>query len=242
MSSRSFALIAVVSLLTLPRCMRVTDGIEVDVAYQPVATPAQIRTDLGYRVLLERALLVLGQVELVRCDNFVMDLWQLVGPARARAHVLDTPTSLGTPFVLDLMESTGTPELAGTMKPPPGRYCGVRVVGMPADEDALGVEGENAVMIERSVFVSGRVVDQTTGAEIALSAEVLDAVDCELMLEQPLVFESPVLETVSIEIDHTTWFDGIDFAQLSSEAVQQKLTENIRSSLRAVLPYAEDEL
>ena len=242
MSSRLSVILASVSLLTLAHCMRVTDGIEVDVAYQPAATPAQIRTDLGYRVHLERALLVLGEVELIRCDNLVVDLWDLFGPRRARAHVLDTPTSLGTPVVLDLMESAGTPELAGTMKPPPGRYCGIRVVGMPADADALGLEGENADMLDRSVLVTGRVVHQATGAESLLSAEVSNAVDCELVLDRPLVFDSPVLETVSIEIDQTKWFDGIDFALISSEAVQRKLTENIRSSLQAVLPHAEDGL
>ena len=47
----------------LPRCVQVSDGIEVDVAYQPEAMPAQIRTDIGYRVHLERALIAVGQVE-----------------------------------------------------------------------------------------------------------------------------------------------------------------------------------
>jgi hypothetical protein len=60
-----------------------------------------------------------------------------------------------------------------------------------------------------------------------------------MLFEQPLVFDSPVLESVSIQIDHTKWFDGIDFALQDSNAVQQRITENVRSSLQAVLPTSE---
>ena len=222
--------------------MRVTDGIEIDVAYHPEATPAQIRTDMGYRVALERALIVLGKVELIRCDNFVVDLWKLVTPARARAHVLDTPTSLGVPLVIDLMESAGTPQFAGTMKPPPGRYCGIRVLGMPADPDAVGLNDENLDMMQHSVLITGHVVDTTSGDETPLIARIWEVLKCEMLFDRPLVFDSPVLENLSIEIDHTKWFNGIDFALQNSDAVQQRIAENVRSSLRAVLPTAEDGL
>lgn len=230
---------AVLCSAFLPRCMRVTEGIEVDVAYQPEATPAQIRTDLGYRVALDRALIVVGQVELLRCDNFVMDLWALFRPGRARAHVGDTPTSLGMPLVLDLVESTGTPQPAGTLKPPPGRYCGIRVLGMPADPDAFGLTDENLDMMQNSVLITGRIVDTTDGSESALHASVWEVFDCRMRLSRPLVFDSPIVEQIAIRIDHTSWFDGIDFAHESSDAVQRKITENIRSSLRAVLPTVE---
>jgi len=222
--------------------MRVTDGIEIDVAYHPEATPAQIRTDMEYRVALERALIVLGKVELIRCDNFVVDLWELVAPARARAHLGDTPTSLGVPLIIDLMESAGTPRFAGTMKPPPGRYCGIRVLGMPADPDAVGLTDENLEMMQHSVLIAGQVEDMTTGDEMPLLARIWDVLQCEMLFDRPLVFDGPVLESVSIQIDHTKWFDGIDFALRDPIAVQQQITENVRSSLRAVLPIAEDGL
>ena len=60
-----------------------------------------------------------------------------------------------------------------------------------------------------------------------------------MLFDHPLVFDSPVLESVSIQIDHTKWFDGIDFALQSPDAVQGQITENVRSSLRAILPEAE---
>jgi hypothetical protein len=63
-----------------------------------------------------------------------------------------------------------------------------------------------------------------------------------MLFDRPLVFDGPILESVSIQIDHTRWFDGIDFASQSPDAVHQQLTENVRSSLQAVLPSAEAHL
>jgi hypothetical protein len=60
-----------------------------------------------------------------------------------------------------------------------------------------------------------------------------------MLFDHPLVFDSPVLENVSIQIDHRKWFDGIDFALQSPDAVQRQITENVRSSLQAVLPSME---
>ena len=239
-----FSLVIVTVLLrlaSLPSCMRVTDGIEVDVAYQPAATPAAVRTDMGYRVRLERAMIAVGRVELIRCDNFVLDLWKLVRAPRAKAHEFSSPTSLGVPLVIDLMESAGVPLFAGTLRPPPGRYCGIRVIGMPADQDAEGLTGENLDMMEHSVLIAGRVEDAEGVDQSALLARIWEILPCEMKFDRPLIFDRPVLESISIQIDHTTWFDGIDFALQDSPSVQQQINENIRSSLRAVLPFAEGE-
>jgi len=234
--------IVLVSVALLPHCMRVADGIEVDVAYQPAATPAAVRTDMGYRVRLERALIAVGKVELLGCDNFVLDLWKLVAPARAHAHEFSSPTSLGVPLVIDLMESAGVPLFAGTLRPPPGRYCGIRVIGMPADQDAEGLTDENLDMMQNSVLIAGRIEDSTNGDETPLLAQIWEVLPLEMPFDRPLVFDSPVLESVSIQIDHTKWFDGIDFALQDSSAVQQQITANVRSSLQAVLPSGEDGL
>jgi hypothetical protein len=242
MRSSLFITIAVLSLAALPHCMQVTDGIEVDVAYQPVATPAQIRTDMGYRVHLERALIAVGRVELIECDNFVLGLWELVAPARARAHESATPTSLGVPFVVDLMEGAGAPVFAGTLRPPPGRYCGIRVLGMPADDDAVGLTAENTDMMQHTVLIVGQVEDTATGDTAPLLARIWEVLECDMLFDRPLVFDSPILESINIQIDHTKWFDGIDFAQQSPDAVQQLIAENVRSSLQAVLAGTEADL
>ena len=191
MRSSLLIAIALLSVGSLPHCMRVTGGIEIDVAYHPEATPAQIRTDMEYRVALERALIVLGKVELIRCDNFVVDLWELVAPARARAHLGDTPTSLGVPLIIDLMESAGTPRFAGTMKPPPGRYCGIRVLGMPADPDAVGLTDENLDMMQHSVLITGHVVDTTSGEEMPLIARIWEVLQLRDAIRPAAGFRRP---------------------------------------------------
>ena len=241
---RSSLLIAVAlcCAASLPHCMRVTDGIELDVAYQPAATPAAVRTDLGYRVRLERAVIAVGKVELIKCDNLVLDLWRLVAPGRARAHEFTTPTSLGVPVVIDLMESAGVPLFAGTIRPPPGSYCGIRVVGMPADEDAEGLTDQNVEMMHHSVLVAGQVEDESTGDRTPLLARIWEVLECEMLFDRPLVFDAPALESVAIQIHHTKWFDGIDFASQDTAAVQLQITENVRSSLQAVLPETEADL
>lgn len=237
------ALLLGVSLL--PNCMQVTEGIEVDVAYQPSATPAAVRTDLGYWVRLERAMIAVGRVELISCDNFVLDLWKRVSVSTAKAHELSSPTSLGVPLVIDLMESAGVPLFAGTLRPPPGRYCGIRVVGMPADQDAEGLTDANLDMLENSVVTAGLVEDEEGAEQTDFLAEIGEILPCEMRFDRPLVFDGPVVERVSIQIDHTGWFDGIDFADPAlgdSSAVQQRITENVRSSLQAVLSSGEDGL
>jgi hypothetical protein len=239
----SLAIAAVLlSMALLPNCMRVTDGIEVDIAYQPAAMSAAIRTDLGYRVRLERAMIAVGRVELIRCDNFVLNLWKLVTAASAKAHEFSSPSSLGVPLVIDLMESAGVPLFAGTLRPPPGRYCGIRVVGMPADQDAEGLTDENLEMMQNSVLIAGRVENEMGEEPSALLSEIWEILPCEMRFDRPLVFDGPVVESVSIQIDHRKWFDGIDFALLDPSAVQQRITENVRSSLQAVLPSEGDGL
>jgi hypothetical protein len=230
---------ALLSMASLPHCLQVTDGIEVDVAYQPAATTAEIRTDMGYSVHLQRALLAVGKVELIECDNFVLGLLKIVAPARARAHQLATPTSLGVPLVIDLMQSVGTAQFAGTLRPPPGRYCGIRVSAMPADKDAQGLTEPNLDMTEHSVLIDGQVEDGSTGVRAPLVASIWEVLQCEMLFDRPLVFDSPVLESVSIQIDQKKWFDGIDFASQDTDAVHQRITENVRSSLWAILADAQ---
>jgi hypothetical protein len=140
------------------------------------------------------------------------------------------------------MESAGGAEFVGTMKPPPGRYCAIRILGLPADQDAVGLKEETQEMMHHTVLVTGRWRDPsaTPAEDRVLRARVPDSLVYELSLDHPLVFDRPVLQQVSIQIDHTSWFDGIDFAQLSDEAVSQQLTQNVRSSLQAILPSSED--
>jgi hypothetical protein len=111
---------------------------------------------------------------------------------------------------------------------------------MPADQDAEGLTDENLDMMQNSVLVTGQVEDEAGEDPSALIAQIWEILPCEMRFDRPLVFDRPVVKSVSIQIDHTKWFDGIDFALQDSTAVQQRITENVRSSLQAVLPSEED--
>lgn len=117
MKSRVLGLAAFSALCALS-CTRVTDGIEVDVAYETSQMPQAVRASETHRVWLDRALIVLGPIELVECDTFARALWTLFAPARAKAHARQAPTNLGAPFVIDLMEGVGPGLFAGTIRPP----------------------------------------------------------------------------------------------------------------------------
>lgn len=236
-SNRSVIACGLLALALTAGCTRVTEGIEVDVAYETPPTPQALRTDLDYRVWLDRALIVLGPVELVECDNFARVLWGLFTAARAKAHAPETPTSLGIPLVLDLLESGGIGFVVGTIRPPPGRYCAIRVVGAPADGDAVGLKN-NVEMLDRSVFLTGEIEDTETLERTPFEVSIRDPLVGELRFTEPLVFDSPRSVNVSIQIDHIRWFDGIDFAQIlpgdaEGAAVQQRVAENIRDSMAA---------
>ena len=231
---RSEVVIAVATLaLVLPQCMMVTEGIEVDVSYQAPATPQAVQTDLDHWVKLDRALVALGRVELLRCDNFARTVWELFVPGRARAHEQSTPTSLGVPIIVDLMESSGSLQFAGTLRPPPGRYCGIRVVAAPADADAVGASPDKAEMLESSVLLEGLIEQPETGDEVRLEARIAERIRCDLPFDEPVVLDSPRSVSILVQIGHLRWFDGIDFASLGHAAMQQKLIENIESQMVA---------
>jgi hypothetical protein len=117
----------------------------------------------------------------------------------------------------------------------------VRLFAMPADEDAVGLEEQKREMMDHTMLAVGRVLDREGSEVQSLVVRIGEVLDLEVQLEEPLVVDSPGLRALSIRIDHTRWFDGIDFAQqTTANAVQTQVMRNVRSSLRAVLPLMED--
>ncbi|MEM7138122.1 MAG: hypothetical protein AAF500_16190 [Myxococcota bacterium] len=233
MRSRLAIVPLLVAVASAAGCTRTTEGIEVDIAYETPATPQAVRSDADTRIWLDRALIAMGPVQLVECDNFARVLGRFFTASRAKAHAPETPTQLGTPFVLDLLESTGFSFVVGTIRPPPGRYCGVRVVGTPADADAVGLKN-NSEMLNSSVLLAGEAEDTNTLARTPFRVQIRATVVRELRFEDPLVLDRPTTVNVSVRIDHMRWFDGIDFALFADAegaAVQQMLRSNIEASM-----------
>jgi hypothetical protein len=224
-------------LLTVAtQCVSYSDGIELDVAYQTPSMVAAIQTDQGYRVRLEQAMITFGEVELVFCDGLTEHALRLFRASKARAHSETTPTELGEPIIIDLMESAGLPLFAGTLKPPPGRYCAVRVTCTPTDADAQGTELQREAMLNTTLLLEGRVEGPEGEMLGPIHIRLTERVEDELRFEAPLVLKTPEQSgSLSVRISTVHWFDGIDFAARDMAAAQAQIMENIQASLEASL-------
>jgi hypothetical protein len=107
---------------------------------------------------------------------------------------------------------------------------------MPATEQAEGLTEKNRDVLEHTMLAAGQVTDSSTGAEWPLEVKMGEPLPCEMRFDRALVFDEPMLESISIEIDQTSWFDGIDFASLDQDAVHERITKNLWSSLKASIP------
>ncbi len=82
-----------------------------------------------------QAHLVVSAVELVPCAPLARG-----GPFSALAHTPSTPTRIGVPLVVDLLDEA--PRRLGTLRPPPADWCWLDVWLAPADADARRVRDD----------------------------------------------------------------------------------------------------
>ncbi len=229
-------LLAALALTAATQCVSYTEGIELDVVYQAPFMVAAIQTDRGYRVRLERAMITFGEVELVFCDGVTEQALRLFRASRARAHSETTPTELGVPVIVDLMETGGVPLFAGTLKPPPGRYCAVRVTGTPTDDDAQGSELQRKAMLNATVLLEGSVEGPEAERLGPISVRLTGRMQSELRFARPLLLDEQERSgSLSVRINTLQWFDGIDFAAQDMAASQEQIMENIQASLETSL-------
>lgn len=106
--------------------------------------------------------IILSDLELHACDPKVA--WNPLVSA-AYAHVPDSATRLGTPYVLDMLATTGRARVLGEVAPPRGAYCAMYAVVTPADEDVVSLSALDARALEgRSMVITGRVREGDDGA------------------------------------------------------------------------------
>ena len=80
----------------------------------------------------------ISELEILPCEpGLVERLKQVLIPVAA-AHTDSSPTLLGTPMVLDVRAEQSVD--MGALEPPPGNYCGIRVLISAADADANGLD------------------------------------------------------------------------------------------------------
>jgi len=170
--------------------------------------PMTVELEDGTDIEIQEAHLVVSAVELHACEPgrddyespggpLLNDLWPLIG-GTARAHVPDSSTRMGTPFVEDLLGEPGRARIAGELAPPLAAYCRVYAVVAPADADVVNtIRLPTDEIAGHSLLVRGRTragpeadwETFTLTSDLAHPFE-MPAVDPNTG-ESPLVLDSP---------------------------------------------------
>lgn len=214
----------------LGRCGGYEPGIEVELALQAAPATSAFDTDLGFRIRLEEAMLMIDSLELVRCSPVARRApsradphsgpgpgprWSQLTIAKAWAHVDEHPTATGAVPRLNAMHSTGAPVEAGILRPPPGRYCALRVTPPP----------DSAVL-----HVRGTAVD--VDSEHAFDIEAPTDQSIEIPLTEALVLSATKRSAgLVIVIDQHRWLDGIDFDQTDEIDRARQAVDNALGAL-----------
>lgn len=107
--------------------------------------------------------IVVSELELLPCEPGIAERMQQWLIPAALAHTSSSPTLLGNPLVLDVRAQQSV--VAGTLEPPPGEYCGLRIFISAADDDSVGLD-LHPWMLNRSVALArgSDVLIETTAA------------------------------------------------------------------------------
>ncbi|MGF1547554.1 MAG: hypothetical protein ACFCUG_09510 [Thiotrichales bacterium] len=245
--SRKLCCVALASLATLlPACgggggtSSETAGITVNLQAR-VAAPvaATVTNSEGVTILLQHGYLVLWSMELQRtCTDpaFVSVPLRVLDwlVPRAEAHAESTPTKLGVPHVINVLGPGPTARVLGELRPAAGDYCGLTVELIRADDDAVDLP-KDVAMVNRLVYLAGTWQNgegAPTPFEITISKSAIPA---RLLLRPALTLSSRNLHgETGVSIDPSRWFDGLDFNQLDTVTQQDLLLANIRASMTAL--------
>ena len=237
-----WASLCLLGALFLSACDDAAEGpaaVDLFVAHTPLAAPAEVMNDLGYRIELDRWVAVSASIELRPCDASASIFWGIIG-GTAAAHV--TPTLYragGSAQPRDLL-GAGAATLFGQLTPPAGDYCQVRYASSPADADLEG-SGGGASLLGKSMVISGRYTPP--GGAIAVPFALSTTLGTRVELPEvaassaaPLFTLRPGEQlTVTVTLDPAAMFDGIDFALQGPAQVESQLVFNLARGMRLAL-------
>lgn len=209
-------------------------------------TPVSFTTDLGFQVTLTRAFVTFSAVELERCTP--PSVWRGLKSAlysEAHAHTPSTPTRLGDPTVVDLLEARSAPVRLGTLGPPPADYCIAKVTAGPADGHASGLP-DLAQLLGSSVYFEGTFVGtgQAEAQSFTLRAE--GSTSARPTFERGAVARPLSLTGQSTRADvllslpFLRWFDGVDLEGSPAEAQATQVLDQLTGSLAATVAPQDD--
>lgn len=212
-------LVFALAFLGLGRCGGYEPGIEVSMALRAAPSTLAFRTDMGFEVRLEEAVLWIDSLELLPCDTVARRLPSGIFFAipRAFAHVDEEPTASKTVPLLDALHSGGLSVEAATLRPPPGRYCGLGVVLKDAAVDAEAVGLHLRGSARRDGSDHGFSVLTTASKQTA-----------EVPFEEPLELSADRrTAALTLVVDQRRWLDGIDFETLPEEDQRSRVMQNV---------------
>ncbi len=216
-------------------CSSSETGLTVDVQLvSPAAGRTPVVSDRGVRVSLERAYLTVGSVELEGCETSRPSIDLSLGPRTALAHSMSSPTRLGSPHVLSLAGDETEVMPIGSLGPPPGDYCALRVSLEPADADANHLPSD-VDLVGVTLWLEGTYRD-SSGTETPFSVATSQTLEESLSFGKlELADDAEQEATLEVSAPSAHWFDGIDFATTGDEEIADLVLANVRASLEATV-------
>lgn len=158
-------------------------------------------------------------------------VFELLVPA-AYAHTESTPTKLGTPLVVNLLNADSEELEFGHFSPPPSSYCGITVHMHPADADARNLP-TTLSMVGQVVHLAGSY--DTGGGATAFTVDVaLEPEHADIAFPAAIVLSASNLnDEIHLNIEYNSWFDNIIMADLAAAdpAAITQLLDNITASV-----------
>jgi hypothetical protein len=208
----------------------------------------------GMKVELLLGMINLVPVELQLCETSVaLMLRRLMAPLNPIAAVYAHGDDHGEASEGPVDVLTGLVTDLGTLSAEPGRYCGIVVELQPGAAEAAKHGAElDETMTGVGVNVAPCYYPSTVGMSDEEAAAVHDhhciqvrtlvePLSVTLPLAEPVTLDSANRELqVTIATWYETWFDGVDFDLLTTDATQQALlADNVAASLQIVEDIAE---
>lgn len=238
-------------LLAVSACSSsdITPGTEVHahVTHLPAASTVtttaagkQFDNDQGVTIELTAAYLTLSEIELrTSCGAHpfarVLDtLYEWVIPA-AHAHTESTPTRLGEPLVVNVINPDSEELEFGHFSPAAGSYCGITVHMHPADGDARNLPAALS-MLGLVVHLEGSY-DSGGGATAFTVESAIEPEHADVAFHDPINLSTSNLSgEAHLNIEYNTWFNGMDAAAMADLAAADTaavaaLLDNITASV-----------
>lgn len=205
------------------------DGLSAEVRLSVSAPSVEFTTDRGYQVKLTRAEVSIQGAELRGCAGARRPARR--GGGVAWAHSTATATSLGVSRVVSLLEATAAPVALGTLAPPPGAYCALRLALAPADGDADGLPDEAMVGVTLRMEGTYRAAGSTQ--ESPLRGTTAGKVSADGALTLTLSADGVERATVTAELGRGAWLDGLELSQATPEQIGAAALGAVAAAARA---------